>query len=1249
MALSVCAQHTEGTTNEWNDKSVFEQHKLYPRANVFSYSNEDAIEKWQYDHSANYILLSGEWRIDVQNDYHDRSSEFEAKGFSALNWDVTTLPSHPWMVSGRPATRPTLSNVLNIPTSGNSSASYYREFEVPKDWKNYEIFLQFQAASAYYIWVNQEYVGYSEDSRALSEFNLTKHLKFGKTNNIIIQVISASDGSLLEMNYDPKHNGITSDIVLHLKKPANLQDYKIVGDFDPVSNTGTFNIDVNVANRDKKGRYYIEVELWDLQGHQLEKLGKWIFFDKREELKVSLSREMGIVSPWSAETPNLYTAIVRLLNEEMQLQEVVGTRFGFRTIEVKEGQLVLNGKPIKLRGTSYADQSASKEEMRAALTSMKCNNINAVRTIAYSPANPIFYELCDELGLYVVCDANIQPFSSHNKAIATDGDYSNLFVARVQNLYESLKNHSSIIAWSLGESLDNGTCMANAYQEFKHKDATRPTIFAGAGYGNNSDIIATLGATPEYIQQYNSKSQTRPLLFLSYGSSKGNSFGSLEPFWDNVRNNSALCGGFASCWNSHTVYNTENAQTIQLPGLNGNPYLDELREIYRPFDVRLENISPDAAEFTISNLNDFLSLSDYRVSYTLYSNLKPHIIEGEVGMALLPHESKKFKLKIPKLMLYSGEELFIRFSVRKRNSDKTIDKQTTLSNTTFSIPMKWVEKQAIPSYERQPISILEQHTDDTLQSLSAIQLEGTDFSISFDMQRGVLSSYQYKGQEMITESPELNFWRNPTDNDVADRNIAGLWQQVNPKNIHHELVAVNYRKLDNYTVAIDVMTRYSTSNETTIFDLKQNYTILHSGDILIDNEMLVGENVKSLPRIGMRMAVSKALDTVEWFGADRESYCDRRTGVLIGHFEQPAAKLFYDYGGQQANGNHVDTRWCAIKNANTGLYVDLIDSLFEFSVMPQDEGFVLFADLHQAGVGCALAGIAANANRRLSDHHYHFRLHLRGYDTEENNAYDFSQVAYPESRTSLIEPPVISSNSEHFDKPISISIALPASAMGNKQMTIRYTLDGSTPTQSSPLYKEPFVIENSTLVKARIFQEGEAPSFVASQRFNYDYIVNASFVHKPNTPYNYNYQKTLFDDEEGDLNDLNRGWVGFSGNNLDVTFTLSKAVDIEDIQMHFAHIPEAWIFAPETVSVAVSTDGTHYTTPIEASLEYDATDKKMDAAQKVTISVPIDAQQVKSIRVLATNIGRLPQWHKARGLRAWLLSDEIIINEKIAH
>ena len=231
MALSVCAQHTEGTTNEWNDKSVFEQHKLYPRANVFSYSNEDAIEKWQYDHSANYILLSGEWRIDVQNDYHDRSSEFEAKGFSALNWDVTTLPSHPWMVSGRPATRPTLSNVLNIPTSGNSSASYYREFEVPKDWKNYEIFLQFQAASAYYIWVNQEYVGYSEDSRALSEFNLTKHLKFGKTNNIIIQVISASDGSLLEMNYDPKHNGITSDIVLHLKKPANLQDYKIVGHF----------------------------------------------------------------------------------------------------------------------------------------------------------------------------------------------------------------------------------------------------------------------------------------------------------------------------------------------------------------------------------------------------------------------------------------------------------------------------------------------------------------------------------------------------------------------------------------------------------------------------------------------------------------------------------------------------------------------------------------------------------------------------------------------------------------------------------------------------------------------------------------------------------------------------------------------------------------------------------------------------------------------------------------------------------
>ena len=308
-----------------------------------------------------------------------------------------------------------IKHASDLPDRDNYVATYYREIEVPKDWKGMRAYLNLQAKSAYYIWVNQEYVGYSEDSRDVSEFDLTEHLRYGKSNSIVVQVVSVSDGSLLESNYERTINGITADPYIVLKPAVNVMDYQITADYDSPSQMGTFKVNLDIFNATRKGQYYVEVELWDPRGRQVEKMGRWMVFDKKNELEMELERSIAGVKAWSDETPNLYTMVVRLRDQKMNLVETVGSRFGFRTVALADGLLTVNGMPVVLRGTLYhfydvaSGTFPTEEKVRQDLKLMKQHNINAIRTTLYSPCAPYLYELCDEYGIYVIPDANLQP------------------------------------------------------------------------------------------------------------------------------------------------------------------------------------------------------------------------------------------------------------------------------------------------------------------------------------------------------------------------------------------------------------------------------------------------------------------------------------------------------------------------------------------------------------------------------------------------------------------------------------------------------------------------------------------------------------------------------------------------------------------------------------------------------------------------------------------------------------------------
>lgn len=1263
------AKNSEKLTDEWNDIEIFEQNRIYPRSNVVSYSNENDIEKWNYSKSPYCVSLNGNWKINV-SDNTNTSPNPEQKGFNTNGWNSVKVPMPMVGQDGKQLKLPQIKAPHSIPSNGNVVATYYKEFDAPKSWGDHHAYLKIQARSAYYIWVNQEYVGYAEDSRTMSEFDITKHLKIGKTNNVIVRVVGASTGSLLEMYQDRSYLGIVGDVSIMLKPYANVQDFSVVADYNAQSKEGAFKLTANIMNPAKKGQYYVETVIWNPQGKELEKMGKWMVFDKKSEVSITLERDFASIKPWTAETPNLYTVVVRLRDEKMQLVETVGTRFGFRRVEVSDGQLKVNGTPVVLRGMVYTAYDInnhgllSEEKMKSDLQLMKQHNVNAIRTAIYSPANERLYELCDEYGLYVICDANIQPFSSQTKAVATDKDYNNHFVVRVQNMYETLKNHASIICWSLGPGRDNGVCMENAYRALKQKDKLRPVLFTGAEYSENTDIIASTNLNADDLKVFAVKKQTRPMVLFGFGSADGNNFGGMESIWEMVRKYNNLQGGFAHMWMTTNRYIPAQNKDITKPGFITAsavqvPYLGELKNVYRPFDVKLVALVPDHGEFNITNYLNFQALKDYILEYNIYSNLKPRIIEGEVNVDLKAGESKNFKLKVPKMTLYSGEELFIRFTIRQRTTTNAVPKGTELGVFEFPLPMIEVRREPLPEYGREELFTNQESAidgDATKQGRLHVYNNNVDFW--FDLDRAEMISLSVEDNEVLAGAPCLNFWRPATDNDKVDRNALRQWSNMDPEKMDRTVVATNYRRIDKYTVGIDAMVRYSDKSGNLLFDVKQSYAVLYTGDVLIDNDIVASEWVKTIPKVGYQFKLDNSLDSVHWLGLDKETYCDRKQSGVMGNNHDAADNLFFAYDRPQAAGNRADVHWVAVANRKVGLFVDMIDKNFNFSIYPytdkqisnaadcyelKRQSFRTFnVDFKQSGVGSATAGVELADDAVITEKVFSFRLHLHAYACSEAEPQDFRRVQYPKIESSVLPMPVISKNKERFDGPMTISIA-----SSTPQSTIRYTLDGSTPNENSPLYKNPFVINKSTIVHAKAFKKGSTASFTAAQRYNFDYITSANFAFKPNTPYNYDMETSLFDGETGDITDLSRSWLGFSGNDLNVTFTLSKSIELQNVVMHFAHVPEAWAFAPTAVMVYVSADGENFSEAINAKIKYDPAAIEMNTPQKQIISIEVNQPNVKYVKLVARNLGKIPVWHKAKGLRPWILVDEVELNEVI--
>lgn len=1056
-----------------------------PRSSVVAYDDDGAVEKLAYRESPYYMELTGSWK--------QRRTD--------------------------------------------SSVVYTRQIEVDRVWKDYMVFLNVRCGRACRVYINDKVVGYADDSRNWNEFLLDKYLKYGKFNTLAIEAIKHPQGALLEDTSIAV--GLNGEPYILFKTDPGVSDIGLTADYDAITMSGTLTVDASVFNSRHKGRYYVEVEVWDPQGRQLDRMGRWVIFDKRTEEQVDISRTWPDVEPWSAESPSLYTVVVRLRNEKMEEEETVGARVGFRRVEIKDGQLLVNNKPVTIKGVNYGIEHtegyASREQMRRDVMAMKRNNINAVRTARFSPMDAFFYELCDRFGLYVVADANLMPASSQNQAVATDQSYSPLFERRVENLYGKYKNYTSIIAWCLGDTRDNGVCMAAAYRRLKALEKLRPVLFPGADFSEVTDIVAPALPSVNIMRQALSKSGERP--FLMMPAVNTTNFADLGDLWDIVSSQRQLQGGFVASWPL------------------GGVMLAELKQLYSPFSMSLSKVTPDEAEFVVHNNNDFTSFSAYALEYTIYTNLRSNVVAGDLPVAMGGGESDKVSMRIPELDLQAGEELFIRFDVNRRRNRKlewlgSTPADLAVGSVVFSLPAR--------SAKRSQLDTKGAAVDSAVLSDSTIAAPVLAFEGHDD-------------------------WRVNT-------------------------LAVARRQPDSHTLCVDAMLQYTSPTGTPMCDVRLSYTVYGTGDLVADYKIAPTDRMRGALTPVFTVIPSLAdTDTLRWFGDGRETLF-RNSNAVVGVYEKPVSTV---------SGSRRDIRWCAVGRAD-GLFCQLVDTLCAFSV---EDGALRVKSLRPTR---------------------HVRLRVGPYNADRQPE-DCYAVECPAVVSGILEPPTISASAARFSQPLTVTLSTKA----DKQTIIRYTLDGSEPTEASPLYTAPLTITATTVVKARAFVKDMPPSFTATRKFNYDHIVRTTFSRKANTPYNVGTDTILYDGERSTVEDLSRGWIGFSGMAPVITVELAKTVDIDYLVLRFAHCPAVWAFAPNEVMLAFSADGSQWEDTVHYTLPFDPAAQVNSADQLVELHIPVGRTAVGYIKVEPLTIGKIPAWHRAKGLKPWLMMDEIEISENI--
>lgn len=1004
LAVLVLAAHA--APPEWDNPAVTSIGVEPPHATMMIYPDTVSARTFDPSRSPWRLSLNGDWKFRGVLRPADRPLDFHRPEYDDSGWRTMAVPSV-WQMQGFdipiymnwiypfPQDR---NKMPTPPYDFNPVGSYRRTFAVPETWKGRTIYLHFAGVdSCFYVWVNGEFAGYHEDSRTPAEFNITKLVRPG-VNTLAVQVYRFGDGAYLEDQDMWRMSGIYRDVFLWSTAPTHVRDFEVLTDLD-------------AAYRDARVRVKAEI---------LEPKDCTLDFELRDASgrlagratapcapQVELAVDVPSARLWSAEIPYLYEGMLVLKRSSGAVIEVIPQRVGIRKVEIRGGKLLVNGKAVIFKGVNRHEHSAvtgkvmSRELMVRDIELMKRNNVNAVRTSHY-PNDPLWYELCDIYGLYVIDEANIEAHHYGNgpkgNLLTESPEWSKAYLERVQSMIERDKNHPSVIIWSMGNESGDGLNARLTYEWAKKRDPSRPWHYEGssANRGTNFDINSFMYPPPARVVEEAAKLPDKPLLLCEYAHSMGNSTGGLKEYWDIFYSGTNAQGAFVWDWADQSLripvpgeYRRNTAATHFLAyggwwedksrvqndnnfNCNGlvsgdrtpHPGLAAIKYAYRY--LHASPIDLAQGRIRVKNWFQFLNPKDYATGHWSVQASGTVIASGTLpALDIAPGEEKEFSIALPKITPQPGVEYWLDLSFRLKQATKWAPAGHEIAWEQFALPLRAEAPRA--GFSNSPRLDIEEKG-------GIYVLSSPVFRAIFDPKAGTFADYRYQGALLIERGPLPDFWRAPTDNDLGAwkalrariaRDPAQnwfLWRDAAPR---MTILDARLERIDERSAKASVRAELFGMGGATA---SWSFLIYGSGDVLVEMSYQPGAEKRAMmPRFGSELVLARGFENWAWYGrGPAETYVDRQF-ERIGVYRSTVDKEWFEYSRPQENGNKTGVRWTAWTNAQgAGLLAvgapelsvsarkftkeDMERAAYSFQMQPQGPIYVNL-DWKQMGVG----------------------------------------------------------------------------------------------------------------------------------------------------------------------------------------------------------------------------------------------------------------------------------------------------------
>ena len=941
--LAVLSAEAQKDKPWWLDPEVNEVNTMAPRAAFFAYETENLAKADQKARSERYLSLEGKWKFNFSKDHDKAPRDFYSLKYDDSQWTDFPVPGilelngygdaiysnngYPWRTQFRP--EPPFVEERN-----NYTGSYRKMVTVPADWKGERIYLHVgSATSNLMVWVNGKFVGYSEDSKVSAEFDLTKYLTPGKENLIAMQVMRWCDGSYLEDQDFWRFTGIAREVYLYARPQAHIADLFITPDLVNNYQDGTLEVKLNAVGA--KGET-VMFSLKDKEGKevaaQTAKVGG------NGEVKVNFD----IKNPlkWTAETPNLYTLYTTLMDGK-QVAEVVPQRVGFRKVEIKNAQVLVNGQPVLFKGANRHELDpvtgyvVSMDRMLEDIRVMKELNINAVRTCHY-PNDPRWYELCDIYGIYMVAEANIE---SHglgygDKTLAKEPTYEKAHLERNESNIKIYKNHPSIIFWSVGNEAGYGPNFEKAYDLVKAYDPSRPCQYEQVGQNGKTDIFCPMYYDYGGCDKYSQGDNPRPLIQCEYAHAMGNSMGGFKEYWDMLRKYPKYQGGFI--WDfvdqglrvknkqGKTIYayggdfgryptsdHNFNCNGIINPDRKPNPHANEVRYYYQNIWATAKDLK--AGEVEVYNENFFKSLDDVELQWTLESEGKV-LANGRNALDIPAQQKRVVKLDGYSLPADVKGEVVLNLDFVLKKAEPMLDAGYAVAREQFVVnPYTFPTMESVLAVTSGKYDTRKVEKE---EKVAWVTLSAGNTSVTFNHWNGWIDYLDVDGKPMLEEGYAItpDFWRAPTDNDYGAGTQRKLHAWKNP-----EMKMKSFKVVENEGKAekgVEVVYDMPSVEAT----LTMTYTLTPAGELVVNEAMTVNKDAKHKPelmRYGMQLVMPKAYNMLTYYGkGPGENYIDRNNGDRLGVYDAKVADQYWGYVRPQESGNKTEVRYWQVKDEN---------------------------------------------------------------------------------------------------------------------------------------------------------------------------------------------------------------------------------------------------------------------------------------------------------------------------------------------